>query len=122
MQPSARPVPRRRFDRRSPRFQRGAFTRLAYEANWCGQGESNARLIVGNDEHYHYAMPALLVGRGRNRTSCHTGTAFTAQRRHQPVLIGTSQNWKRERELHPRPDAYEASELLLLHPAFKLWR
>ena len=31
-----------------------------------------------------------LVGSGWNRTSCPKGTAFTARRRHQPVLIGTS--------------------------------
>jgi hypothetical protein len=30
-----------------------------------------------------------MVGSRRNRTSCHKGTAFTAQRRHQPALIGT---------------------------------
>jgi hypothetical protein len=31
-----------------------------------------------------------LVGSGWNRTSCPKGTAFTARRRHQPVLTGTS--------------------------------
>ena len=29
------------------------------ERNWCGQGESNSRLNVGNVPRYHYAMPAI---------------------------------------------------------------
>ncbi len=29
----------------------------------------------------------------------------------------TAENWLRERELHPRPPAYDAGKLLLLYPA-----
>ena len=40
-----------------------------------------------------------MVGSGRNRTSCPAGTAFTAQRPHQHVLIGTSRNCSRSFEM-----------------------
>ena len=35
-------VPGVGFEPTSPRFRRGAFTRLASQANWCGRGESNS--------------------------------------------------------------------------------
>ncbi len=50
-----------------------------------------------------------MVGSGRNRTSCPAGTAFTAQRLHQHVLIGTSRNcswslkWRKAEVLIPTP-------------------
>ncbi len=49
------------------------------------------------------------------------GTAFTAQRRHQPVLIGTSQDWLQRSDSNGRPSGYGPDELPLLHAARKEW-
>jgi hypothetical protein len=40
-------VPGVGFEPTSPRFRRGAFTRLASQANWCGRRESNPRPLSG---------------------------------------------------------------------------
>ena len=39
--------------------------------------------------------PHRVVGSGGNRTSCRKGTAFTAQRRHQPSLLALPEIWRR---------------------------
>src|SRR5215813_13381263 len=67
------------------------------------------------------ATPAL-VGNGRNRTSCPKGTAFTAQRRDQPVLIGIPRYWLQRIESNDLPRGYEPRELPMLHAASKVAR
>jgi hypothetical protein len=62
-------VPRRGFEPRSSRFRRDAFTRLAYEAKWCGLGDSNSLRRRGTPRHSPYTKSARMVGRGRIRTS-----------------------------------------------------
>src|SRR6185437_15189442 len=47
LQPAAFPVPGRGFEPRSPRFRRGAFTRLAYQARWRGCRSSKPGLMSG---------------------------------------------------------------------------
>lgn len=92
------------------------FHQISLLSNWCGQGESNSRLNVGNVPRYHYAMsaywwvtdgiePPATKGLRLQRSD---GTSHPYWR--DPY-------WKREPELHRRPPAYEAGELLLLHPA-----
>lgn len=95
LQPAAFPVPGRGFEPRSPRLRRGAFTRSAYQAHWRGCRSSNPGLMSGGHLLDLQATPARshLVGSGRNRTSCPEGTAFTARRRHQPVLTCTSRSF-----------------------------
>ena len=65
-----------------------------------------------------------VVGSGRNRTSCPIGTAFTAQRRPQPVLIGTSRRSAGCAEQNP-PSAEPVSPawraLLTLNPPEELF-
>ena len=53
----------------------------------------------------------IVVGRGWNRTSCRKGTAVTARRRHQPVLMGTTRNWLRVTDSNRRSPGYEPSEI-----------
>jgi hypothetical protein len=66
VRPSAHPkVPGLGFEPSSPRLQRGAFTRLAFQANWCGRGESNSDLESGALALCLRAASAILVGRDR---------------------------------------------------------
>jgi hypothetical protein len=62
-------VPRRGFEPRSLRLLRSAFTRLAYEANWCGRGESNSDLGSGAPALCLRACVRLLGGQGPSRTA-----------------------------------------------------
>ena len=50
------------------------------------------------------------------------GTAFTAQRRHQPVLIGIPRYWLQRIESNDLPRGYEPRELPMLHAASKVAR
>src|SRR5262249_20773190 len=47
------PVPCRGFDPHSPALQAGAFTRLAYRANWSGQSVTIRRLLPGGQKLCH---------------------------------------------------------------------
>jgi hypothetical protein len=75
LQPAAFPVPGRGFEPRSPRLQRGAFTRLAYQAHWRGCRQSKPGLMSGAHLLDLQAIPACyrLVGSGGNRTPCPMG-------------------------------------------------
>lgn len=46
-------------------------------ADWCGLGESNSRLLVGNETRYHYAKSAYLVPHPGNDPGQHIGIGFT---------------------------------------------
>src|SRR5262245_45838965 len=50
------------------------------------------------------------------------GTAFTAQRRHQPVLIGIPRYWLQRVESNDLPRGYEPRELPMLHAASRVAR
>src|SRR5689334_19547288 len=69
-----------------PLFRRTCRPRSLRGHDWCGRRESNPDLECGALALCRRAASARLVDRGRNRTSCPGGTAFTARRRHQPVL------------------------------------
>jgi hypothetical protein len=46
-------VPGLGFEPSSPVLQTGAFTRLAFQAYWCGLGDSNSCCLAGNEKVYH---------------------------------------------------------------------
>jgi hypothetical protein len=85
-------VPGVGFEPTSPRFRRGAFTRLASQA--CLARTRRIELLSpewrSSIEPINYIR--LNGGKWTESNLLPGGTAFTARRRHQPVLIGTSQN------------------------------
>lgn len=92
LQPAAYPVvPGVGFEPTSPRFQRGAFTRSASQANWCGRRESNPDLKSGALALCLRAAPAWW-GMGRvERLAARDGVYSAATG--PPVLIGIPRSW-----------------------------
>jgi hypothetical protein len=87
LHPCAVPVvPRVGFEPTSPRLQRGAFTRLASSANWSGRWEIEP--IVPTLATWCSAIELRPHGgKWKESNLLPAGTAFTARRRHQPVLM-----------------------------------
>jgi hypothetical protein len=84
-------VPGVGFEPTSPRFQRGAFTRSASQANWCGRRESNPDLKSGALALCRRAAPAWW-GMGRvERLAARDGVYSAATG--PPVLIGIPRSW-----------------------------
>lgn len=100
LQPAAFPVPGRGFEPRSPRFRRGAFTRLAYQAHLV-------------------RVPVIETGPGEWRSPARP-SSYTRD----------CWNWREldEANLVPRSDhacsadTAPAPSLLALPPAFAIWR
>ena len=65
--------------------------RCSHQISFLGKDLVRASVIETESPEWHSgARPSSyvrMVGSGRNRTSCPKGTAFTARRRHQPVLM-----------------------------------
>ena len=87
LHPCAVPVvPRVGFEPTSPRLQRGAFTRLASSAELA----RTPVIETGSPEWRSGARPSSYARNGGKWTESNllpAGTAFTARRRHQPVLM-----------------------------------
>src|SRR5215813_14161434 len=92
----------RGFAPRSPALQAGAFTRLAFRAHQRVHARLDEQMVrtpvieTRSSEWHSDARPSSYARIGGEWTESNLlpeGTAFTAQRRHQPVLIGIPQYW-----------------------------
>ena len=114
LHPCAQPVPCRGFDPHSPALQAGAFTRLAYRANWSGQSVTIRRLLPGEQKLLPLSY-GRVVGRGWIRTS----EPLKGRRLQRRCfgLLHTCPCWLRRAELNGLPLGHEPSELPVLHSA-----